>query len=101
MYDKYDLDRMFESDSDYWRSTAGEELKRYNEWESESRKNEARVQKRIDEWEQRAARNARIAQSEWEKQKREREKREKNSKEVNRSREIYDRRLVYDDEKGT
>ena len=100
MYDKYDLDRMLESDSDYWRSTASEELKRYNEREAESSKNEARVQKRIDDWEKTAARNARIAQAEWEKQKREREKREKNSKEVNRSREIYDRRLVYDDEKG-
>ena len=100
MYDKYDLDRMLESDSDYWRSTASEELKRYNERETESSKNETRVQKRIDDWEKTAARNARIAQAEWEKQKREREKREKNSKEVNRSREIYDRRLVYDDKKG-
>ena len=58
MYDKYDLDRMLESDSDYWRSTASEELKRYNEREAESRKNEARVQKRIDDWEKTAARNA-------------------------------------------
>ena len=38
MYDKYDLDRMFESDSDYWRSTASEELKRYNERETVRRK---------------------------------------------------------------
>lgn len=84
-------------DGDYERWVENEKIKRRNEehepdWDA--------IDKECRELEAKWTREARIAHIEWEQERKEREEREKNSRRVNRNREVYDRRIVYDKETG-
>ena len=84
-------------DGDYERWVENERIKQRNE---EHEPDWVAIDKSIREWETKVAKETRIAHSKWEQEKKEQEERESNCKRINRNRETYDKRIVYDKETG-